>query len=616
MARSSQPESVQETPSTSTTTVKRWDPNSYTADQWANLRGSIAGIKPSSSEPNSFDDVYNYDRDKAAYQIAAQIASAYDEDEEGNDLKDPVNMKNLIDRIYVNNMNEGVDTYLDPAALRGEYDPANSFNMVIGGMKYGLDKFNEGIGRGIDWLGDTIPGGFIEATQGKEAADAWRNASDGTELAWIPSIAEDIGLSLIPGVGIPLVAGKTAIEESDNLYNGLYGVDPITLEDISPDDRAMDLGSAALNIGLSTIPGFGAAAKGMAKAGKVAGKELEKIGNVDKVLENSALAKQFVKQTPEFEEGVSKNIADKALKNFDSKQRTAFSFKNTTSAAEKQAAAEAAAESAARAQMAKAPNISAEQASNIVNQATDVANRVKMLQSVPEVSKNPVRNAINYAKYAKYAGPRNPVRSVKERAAVAKEGPSNALDRVLTFVRGEAPDDVAAASRITRRDSRKIAKQAEEQGKKAEDVRKELIEKRTADLERTGDNDNFAKAVKAAIARNRANKKTIGPTPFARPNIPAGIGMTGASMIDAAAELDTDPVTAAEMIGQTNPWTFLAVNYPGPKRALSKSIGSPGYYAARALAGNAAVKGGGDAAYTDDATQLAIQRLMNGENNG
>lgn len=585
----------QSTPSASTGTTtgrKRFNENDH---NWKNLLKSVEGV----GETN---DGRNYDQDRAKYQLAAQIALGYDEDENGKDLSDTDNLKGLIDSIYTERLNGGIN----PATMRGESDPYNAGSMMISGAKKGLDAFNEGIGRGIDAAGDFIGGGIVEATQGKEAADRWRNASDGREYAWIPSVAEDLALSLIPGFGIPLTMAKNAVEDSDKLYTAATGVDPITLQQYDANDRLMDLGSAALDIGLSALPGFGTAAKGVAKGGKAAGKLAQEAEDAATDLGSDAV------------KGAAKKMDDIAARNAESEKALNDRLKSIDPSTmdEDELVNLVNARNNAKL-MAQTGN--EEAVDNAIKQLMDQADEIR--NSAPDVSRNPFRNVVNYARNADVAAPRTPAESIRARMEAVNEGPQNILDKVLTFLRGEAADDSAAIARPfeTKSGAKKIANKARKEGRESEDVRKELEAARAETLERTGENDNFRTALRAALARNRANSRTFGPTPFEKPNVPMMLAQPIVSTVGMASDMNTDINTALNNLGsglqsgQISPGVLLAMGIPGPKRAVSKAFGSPAYYGSKMRGFNQAMstqlnQGGA----VDPNTLLAIQLMDQG----
>lgn len=151
-----------------------------------------------------------------------------------------------------------------------DYRGDNAFTDALDFVGGKLDDAYLAGGNLIDAAFDTVAPGAIEFFTGdKEAGQAWKDATTGQDFAIIPEIASDIGLMMIPGVGVGLAGTKAAIDSRDNFIEAATGVDRLTGEDLSAFERAMNLGAGTLNTGLNIIGGAGATKA----AAKTLGKE-------------------------------------------------------------------------------------------------------------------------------------------------------------------------------------------------------------------------------------------------------------------------------------------------------------------------------------------------------
>ena len=240
------------------------------------------------------DDSFDYDAAKRQadssdnpdghkYQVAVERARQI----AGDDVSDS-EMRDLIDDEFAK---------LDPSAtgeqMRGE-DNAGAF--VIGGVNDAIDGLTGMIGDGVDWLWDTAAGGIagavgdgLGAIAGQEGwGDAAREYVDNVvgdggiiDPNSIANMAMDIGLSAIPGVGVPLVVGKNLVQNADNIREAASGRDSLTGEELDFDARLANGLAALANVGLSAMPGMGQA-RNMTKAAQVTS------GSVDDVAKSVA----------------------------------------------------------------------------------------------------------------------------------------------------------------------------------------------------------------------------------------------------------------------------------------------------------------------------------------
>lgn len=183
--------------------------------------------------------------DDAKYVIATKAAQERLKDVDGvTDNK----MKEEIDKIYEGEL--GAEK--TGKQIRGENEVTNFFGNALNV----IDTINNSVGTGLDGVFDFAVNTLVNPWN-KEMGDTLQQAFDGEDLAFIPDIAGDIGLSLIPYAGLPLVIAKNAIQQSNNLTEAFSGKDNVTQEDLDGMQRAGKLLTSLGAIGLSAIPGGG-----------------------------------------------------------------------------------------------------------------------------------------------------------------------------------------------------------------------------------------------------------------------------------------------------------------------------------------------------------------------
>lgn len=180
---------------------------------------------------------------------------------------------------------------LDPTTTGAEMRGENAFTQGVEAASDLIDDVNMGVGTGIDWLWDNtvgnaagLLGGAAGGIQGLLTGEdpAALAAEVGDELkqtasdvvtperaAIVSDMAIDLGLSAIPGVGIPLAVAKNAVQQSENISEALGGYDSVTGEKLDGNQRAARGLGALAGIGLSAVPGIGVAKNAM-KVGKAA----------------------------------------------------------------------------------------------------------------------------------------------------------------------------------------------------------------------------------------------------------------------------------------------------------------------------------------------------------
>lgn len=193
------------------------------------------------------------------YQVAVDLAK-----QRAGEGVDDSQMRDLVDAEFAK-----LNPTTSGASMRGEDDVMSRF---MGGARQMIDDLTSAGGDAVEFISDDLLGGFFGgvadvagALTGNEGwGDAARETWDGVvddggliDPDMVSSILIDLGLSAIPGVGVPLMAGKSLIQQSDNIREALEGRDSISRESLNEGERAAKGGSAALDTVLSVIPGLG-----------------------------------------------------------------------------------------------------------------------------------------------------------------------------------------------------------------------------------------------------------------------------------------------------------------------------------------------------------------------
>lgn len=171
---------------------------------------------------------------------------------------------------------------------------------AIRGAREVIDDINYGVGTGIDWLWDNsvgnvagVIGGGLNALLGGDFEDSFNDVKENVSNWVTPETGSmvsdmlfDLGLSAIPGIGVPLAVGKNAIQNSENIFEGITGVDDITGEKLDGGQQIAKLATGIGGTALSAIPGLGKAknAGKVAEAGRQAVDEIGDAADVAKML--------------------------------------------------------------------------------------------------------------------------------------------------------------------------------------------------------------------------------------------------------------------------------------------------------------------------------------------
>lgn len=176
------------------------------------------------------------------------------------------------------------------AEMRDETN--DPFSGAVRGARGVIDDINQAAGTGLDLLWDNtagnlagLVGGGVSALLGGDFEDAFEDAK-GNVSDWVTpetgamasDMMMDLGLAAIPGVGIPLSVAKNAIQNSENIWEGITGIDDITGERIDPGQQIAKLATGFGGTALAALPGIGKASNA-SKIGKAGRQAIDELGN-------------------------------------------------------------------------------------------------------------------------------------------------------------------------------------------------------------------------------------------------------------------------------------------------------------------------------------------------
>lgn len=204
--------------------------------------------------------------DAYKYQYAVDLAKQ----DLGGDTSDTDEFRNLIDEYYAQ-----MDPDKSAADMRGE----TGFTQAVRAVGEGVDNVNDVLGDGIDWVWDNTAGNLAGALGGllgafsgdKDMGEKWKQGvsdivSEDTADA-IANMGTGMLVAAIPGIGVPLAAGLTAAQNSDELYEAISGRDALTREKLSDLERIGRGGAAILDTALAAAPAVGKLGRTLRGAG-------------------------------------------------------------------------------------------------------------------------------------------------------------------------------------------------------------------------------------------------------------------------------------------------------------------------------------------------------------
>lgn len=210
-------------------------------------------------------------------QLITILNNNHDAAESGQNVPDISNdIKKTVLNVAKNNLSNAGNKKVSKQELKSEMDNVysdfdisedsikddnrNGFYDTVNFLRELLDSLpSQTIGNALDFTVGNLERAF---TGGNNYIATRENLDAAGDLIF------DLALSSLGPLGIAATVGKNAIQNSDSLYEGLYGVDPLTGTTVDDaKQRAFDFGGALLATGLSAIPGMGAA-RATSKAAK------------------------------------------------------------------------------------------------------------------------------------------------------------------------------------------------------------------------------------------------------------------------------------------------------------------------------------------------------------
>lgn len=210
------------------------------------------------------------------YQVAVERARQI----AGDDVSES-QMRDLVDAEFAK---------LNPTATGEQMRGEDNFGArAVGGINDAIDTVTGLAGDGIDLVWDGLAGnaaGLLGGLAGLLTGnDDWgKNANefvsglvgdDGNggptilDTDMLGDVALDLALSAIPGVGVPIMLGKSVLQNSNNIREAIDGRDSISGERLDGGQIATKGLAALADVALSALPGIGKA-RNLAKAGQLA----------------------------------------------------------------------------------------------------------------------------------------------------------------------------------------------------------------------------------------------------------------------------------------------------------------------------------------------------------
>lgn len=173
-----------------------------------------------------------------------------------------------LDQIISNASDNGRGIYNNGRSVqRGQNATANTINKITGRKQNaferignGINGFNERIGNGIDNAFDNVVGALVK---NEDKRERMQNRFDGSDLAIIPDLIEDIGLAALGAPGIAAAVAKNGLQNAQNFTEAFSGVDEETGQELKDGQRLAKGAGAVLNTALAATPGR--VLKGVAK---------------------------------------------------------------------------------------------------------------------------------------------------------------------------------------------------------------------------------------------------------------------------------------------------------------------------------------------------------------
>lgn len=178
---------------------------------------------------------------------------------------------------------EGYYATMDPESTADQVRGKNAFTSAVENVAHGIDGVNDFLGDGVKGAWDLLAGGGAEILGGlagmftgdKDTASDWRDFTEGVidddTADALASIGANLAVSAIPGFGVPASIALAGLQNADDINEALTGRDSVTLQKLGDDERTGRAINAALDLGMSALPGMGKLDEGI-DAARAAGK--------------------------------------------------------------------------------------------------------------------------------------------------------------------------------------------------------------------------------------------------------------------------------------------------------------------------------------------------------
>lgn len=180
---------------------------------------------------------------------------------------------------------EGYYATMNPESTADQVRGKNVFTSAVEDVAHGIDGVNDFLGDGVKGAWDFLAGGGAEALGGlagmftgdENTASDWRNFTEGIiddkTADALASIGTNLAVSAIPGFGVPASIALAGLQNADNINEALTGRDSVTLQKLDDNEKTGRAINAALDLGMSVLPGIGKLDEGIdtaRAAGKIA----------------------------------------------------------------------------------------------------------------------------------------------------------------------------------------------------------------------------------------------------------------------------------------------------------------------------------------------------------
>lgn len=178
---------------------------------------------------------------------------------------------------------EGYYATMDPESTADQVRGKNAFTSAVENVAHGIDGVNDFLGDGVKGAWDLLAGGGAELLGGlagmftgdKDTASDWRDFTEGVidddTADALASIGTNLAVSAIPGFGVPASIALAGLQNADDINEALTGRDSVTLQKLGDNERTGRAINAALDLGMSALPGIGKLDEGI-DAARTAGK--------------------------------------------------------------------------------------------------------------------------------------------------------------------------------------------------------------------------------------------------------------------------------------------------------------------------------------------------------